>query len=79
MKEARFWFYVPDYPNVQAQLNTYYEMCDVEEHSAEPGRVGGCPDDADVTVNGSKRRLKKFEYILRGSKIKDLMIRGKDV
>lgn len=47
---AELWFYVPDYPKVKERLEKAYDEFGMDEWSAEPGRCGGCPDDADVTV-----------------------------
>ncbi len=73
---VRLWFYVPDYPLVKERLEAAYEEYDVLEWSAEPGRVGGCPDDADITISGLGDNLSMFVAWLKTSKIAGLMIEG---
>lgn len=76
-EEVSAGFWVPNYPNVREYLETYMEIHGVWEHSAEPGRVGGFPDDADVTVKGSEADVKRFMLWLSvDSKIDDLEIHG---
>lgn len=65
MREAHAGFWVPDYPRVRAYLERRYSRFRVREHSAEPGRVGGHPSDADVTVRGDERDVTRFIQWLR--------------
>lgn len=75
----RLWFYVPDYPKVREYLEVAYLTTGVEEWSAEPGRVRGCPDDADVTVDGDDEQLARFWNLLRDSRIEGLQLEGRRV
>lgn len=71
------WFYVPDYPAVRYHLEEAYVASGVTEHAAEPGRVGDCPDDADVHVRGPADAVGKFRAWLAASGIHGLMIEGR--
>ncbi len=74
------WFYVPDYPAVRQRLEKAYAKLRVDEWAAEPGRVGGCPNDADVTVRGIPADLSAFRtWLETESDIRGLMIEGEDV
>lgn len=73
------WFYVPDYPAVKHYLEEAYARYDVTEHAAEPGRVGGCPNDADVTVRGLRHQLRDFRYWLERVGFEGLMIEGREI
>ncbi len=75
----RLWFYVPDYPKVRGALDIAYVQHGVMEWSAEPGRVGGCPDDADVVVDGDDRHLASFWNWLIESGIVGLQLEGEPV
>lgn len=57
-------FYIEDYPTYRQVLEKSYDAFEVSEHSAEPGRVGGCPDDADVCVQGRPSCLIRFKQWL---------------
>ncbi len=73
------WFYVPDFPAVRGKLQWAYDAYWVVEHAAEPGRVAGCPDDADVMVRGKPYDVAAFVDWLRTSGIAGLMIEGENV
>lgn len=75
----RLWFYVPDYPLVWKKLSQLYAEGGVEEWTAEPGRVAGFPDDADVTVEGDEVAIARFKTLLERSQIKGLRIEGKRI
>lgn len=76
-RQIQLWFYVPDYTYVRGLLETTYARFGVCEHAAEPGRVRGCPNDADVTVRGTKNDVERFTQWLRDSLIQGLQIEGK--
>jgi hypothetical protein len=76
-KNPQLWFYVPDYLSVKEVLQGMYTACDVEEHSAELGRVN--ETDADVVVAGTSQDLARFRKMLRATRMKGLMIEGKPV
>lgn len=79
-QEARLWFFVPDYPAVREALEEAYGIHGVEEHSAEPGRTRGTPDDADVTVRGPVSKIADFRGWLEDEPvIPGLQIEGKPV
>jgi hypothetical protein len=78
-RSDRLWFYVQDYPDVREYLDTLYLSTGVEEWSAEPGRVGGFPNDADVTVYGTPESVYTFADALRVSGIEGLMIEGEEI
>ena len=72
-------FYVPDYPKVKHDLLRAYERFGIEEWSAEPGEVRGCPNDADVRVQGPQPGLDAFAVWLKRQKIKGSIIDGIEV
>lgn len=87
---AELWFYVPNYTLVRQILEKAYERHGLVEHSAEPGRVHGAPDDADITVrakrasagdertmNLAKVRIATFRNWLANSGINGLQIEGR--
>ena len=78
-EDVDMWFYVPRYPAVRAKLENAYKRFDVEEWSAEPGRVRDCPDDADVTVRGTDENVAKFWNWLIDSKIDGLRMEGEKI
>jgi hypothetical protein len=78
--ESRLWFFVPDYPAVREGLEEAYEIYGVEEHSAEPGRTMGNPNDADVTVKGPVSKVADFRAWLEDEPvIKGLQIEGEPI
>lgn len=79
-EESRLWFFVPDYPAVREALAEAYEVYGVEEHSAEPGRTRGNPNDADVTVKGPASKVSDFRAWLEDEPvIPGLQIEGEPV
>lgn len=79
-EEVRLWFFVPDYPAVRGTLEVAYARFGVDEHSAEPGRTRGNPNDADVTVRGPISKVADFRAWLEEEPvIPGLQIEGEPV
>ena len=76
---TELWFYVPDYTLIAEALQEAYRKTGVEEHSAEPGRVGGSQTDADIHVRGTDAAVARLWNWLRDSQISGLMLEGRHV